>query len=1603
MTSKQKNLGQLTFGLDIGIASVGWAVLGEDRIVDMGVRAFDAAEDKDGKPNNQTRRGARVSRNRYDMRTWRLKKLVRLFRDVGMLSKLEIKHLFSAQHDKNVLHVSPWQLRDEGLSRPLTNQEWAQVIFHLVKHRGFKFFSKSEDPLQSVAEDGNTEDTAAKAERDGLKDGLSYTAKLLKKYRQFQTLGQAAYQLANAQKDRLNTYRDSFGNALDTEDCEGQKEKFDGFQNAYRNKGKSYRHAFQRDDLQAELNALFDAQHKHGNPYSELTLPDSVSHLTEIAVSSENRQVAPTFRAQVFALLELQHPPIGIEQMNAMIGDCELENEARNGKAEKRAAKHTFSNERATWLQTLNNLRIKRDGKETPLTEQERSILLNLPYTQGKLTFKQARELLREQTGFPAHWREAGFTKVSYRNKRKNNGDWLNVVSADGTKTTLNKYIKNEKTRKEINKNLKARLEVGTMTFAELRQLYQLVESEAFEYQSKSDEIIPVALEDQYLIAFDKLDSKKIFIELMPAKGKSTKKFSPKAMNALESLRTHLNPTFADLRIAIEQAEQQESGWQFKTRQKDTRLILLEGEASENVPIEYEDAQEVEDTTLIELKGWHALRRALEDNHPAWWASLQVAWLEPQSEAGMAAARQMDEIAEVLTKAQTDADVRKGFEPLQLDDNQRAALEGIRFKQYRNLSLKALRNILPFLEQGKSYKESCDLAGYQPVTPPARTRHLPPLETYLYERVRHDRATGFKKTGYTEQRYKDLNNPVVARAFNQARLVLNALIDRYDQSPAYVHIELARDIAKPLKGKWSNGKYIEGRQDISKKQEENSKKRQSARNNFVTTYNISDPNSQQILKERLYQEQQCHCVYCLKELFIGDVVRDRDYAQVDHVFPRSLTFDNSMENLVLVHTGCNQNKGNRIPYDYIRSDAMFGGTDAQRAEHWRRVAFYVMSCKGMSDNKQKRLLATELDADEFRARNLVDTRYATRLFARMVRDRLLFDGQTADQTDDIDPDESGKIRLEKFQKTRVRTPQGGVVSFLRGKWLGNIKDREAGDTHHAMDACIIAACTSTMILRVNNWFSNQEKVPNRFKKLDDGKYADKGTGEIISKDEARERGLYLPPPWEGFRNEFLEKYPSVFVSRAIRKKRNVELHSANPMALRYYPVNLCDLTLEMLDEKQLPPNLPVSRLSLIEAVRRHLSVCEGDAVEAFKDGFTMDNKDIIHTVQIPLVSLPQDYLKQVGKQLGKSNNTATRKLPLNQLTLKQLSVEALGETFYHRNSRMIDALVGQLKKFDDKADEAFATSFYPFGKDKSPMKSVRLPADKPHKENFEDTAQKNVSLTQLTLKKLTIAELGATFYHRNSRMIEAIKAQLTKFNDKADAAFAETFYPFGKDKPSIKSIRLPAPCGSGIHVRGGVAGLGDALYTEMYKLEGAFWFRARYKVPSGQAFGLPEVPEGAEHTCNLSKNDYVRIKHPNFTYCYRELSRHKSVSGETLISVEAIFENGIFEGYWNYFEPSNDRPVVQLHDGSPFFLLADGKMLSKKSLVLIERAKAKKKDNAPDEMEYVEFCEAPQKSPLKFSLVTDIKRKVNDAVFIEKVKIDILGSIQLENRKHDLA
>ena len=134
---RSDKVGGYTLGLDIGMASVGAALLAKDRILALHVRTFDKAETADrGESLNLARRLARSARRRLRRRAWRLLRLRRLFKREGLV----------AGHDPQafVRADSPWLLRAEGLDRLLQEREWASVVYHLLKHRGFQSNRKSE-------------------------------------------------------------------------------------------------------------------------------------------------------------------------------------------------------------------------------------------------------------------------------------------------------------------------------------------------------------------------------------------------------------------------------------------------------------------------------------------------------------------------------------------------------------------------------------------------------------------------------------------------------------------------------------------------------------------------------------------------------------------------------------------------------------------------------------------------------------------------------------------------------------------------------------------------------------------------------------------------------------------------------------------------------------------------------------------------------------------------------------------------------------------------------------------------------------------------------------------------------------------------------------------------------------------------------------------------------------------------------------------------------------------------------------------------------------------------------------------------------------------
>ena len=407
-----------------------------------------------------------------------------------------------------------------------------------------------------------------------------------------------------------------------------------------------------------------------------------------------------------------------------------------------------------------------------------------------------------------------------------------------------------------------------------------------------------------------------------------------------------------------------------------------------------------ESATLMEMKAYHAIRRALEKEG-----------LKDKKSPLSLSPELQDEIGTAFSLFKTDEDITgrlKGcLQPEILD----ALLKHISFDKFVQISLKALRRIVPLMEQGKRYDEACaeTYGDHYGEKNSEEMLYLPPIPA------------------------DEIRNPVVLRALSQARKVINSVVRRYG-SPARIHIETAREV----------GKSFKDRKEIEKRQEENRKDREKSATEFREYFPnfVGEPKSKDILKLRLYEQQHGKCLYSGKEINLGRL-NEKGYVEIDHALPFSRTWDDSFNNKVLVLGSENQNKGNQTPYEY------FNGKDNSR--EWQEFKARVETSR-FPRSKKQRILLQKFDEDGFKERNLNDTRYVNRFLCQFVADHMLLTGKG---------------------KRRVFASNGQITNLLRGFW-GLRKVRAENDRHHALDAVVVACSTVAMQQKITRFVRYKE-------------------------------------------------------------------------------------------------------------------------------------------------------------------------------------------------------------------------------------------------------------------------------------------------------------------------------------------------------------------------------------------------------------------------------------------------------------------------------------------------------------------------------------------------
>lgn len=249
-------------------------------------------------------------------------------------------------------------------------------------------------------------------------------------------------------------------------------------------------------------------------------------------------------------------------------------------------------------------------------------------------------------------------------------------------------------------------------------------------------------------------------------------------------------------------------------------------------------------------------------------------------------------------------------------------------------------------------------------------------------------------------------SPSVKRSVWQTLRIIGEIkkIMKYDPKKVFVEVTRKEDIVKT-------------RKDKRKKQlEEKYKNIKDVDKNILEELKNTDEKEFRRKKLYLYFTQMGRCMYSGENIHLEDLFNSNIY-DIDHIYPRSLTKDDSWNNLVLVRKDINGAKSNDYPLS----------NDIRKARH---TFWTLLKNKGLiSDIKYERLIGSEelspVILEKFVARQLVET-------SQTIKNVI-------------------EVLKTMFTNTQMCYVKAEGVSEFRKRYE-YFKVREISDLHHAHDA-----------------------------------------------------------------------------------------------------------------------------------------------------------------------------------------------------------------------------------------------------------------------------------------------------------------------------------------------------------------------------------------------------------------------------------------------------------------------------------------------------------------------------------------------------------------------
>ena len=399
---------------------------------------------------------------------------------------------------------------------------------------------------------------------------------------------------------------------------------------------------------------------------------------------------------------------------------------------------------------------------------------------------------------------------------------------------------------------------------------------------------------------------------------------------------------------------------------------------------------------------------------------------------------------------------------------------------YGNLSARATRKILPYLQQGLQYNVACENAGY---------RH----SDYLTKTENKERELKLKLELYKKN---SLRNPVVEKIINQVINLVNAIIEDPELGrPDEIRVELGRELKQNAEER-KNTYTRNGKQDKAHK---------AIADILYKELGFKRVSRGDIEKYKLWQEfgQQSPYepgkVIGLTELFKGDY-------EVEHIIPRSRLFDDSFTNKTIAPRRINAAKDNSTAHDYMKSlgDETFNNyTEFIKKNYFKK--------DGISKGKlDKLLMAGDKIPEDFISRQLRETQYISKeiknLLSQICRNVYATSGSVTDYLKHnwgVD-DALKNLNIGKYPEDQIE-----IIEHKDGSKTKRIKNWTKRDDHrhHAIDALIIA-CTKQKYIQQLNALNQNHKTQK----------------------ELKESGRKFDAPWDGFVNSIEKATDNVLIS-----------------------------------------------------------------------------------------------------------------------------------------------------------------------------------------------------------------------------------------------------------------------------------------------------------------------------------------------------------------------------------------------------------------------------------------------------------------------------------------